>query len=116
MVYVDSGAVPPIRIQVSEVPPPCTDDCATGTVTLNLDPENPPVAALEGTADAQYPEVTDPFVINPFVINDGTANPFVINPFVINPFVINPFVINPFVINPSSSTPPSTMSSTPPGR
>ena len=56
--------------------------------------------ALDGNADAQYPEVTDPFVINPFVINDGAANPFVINPFVINPFVINPFVINPFVINP----------------
>jgi hypothetical protein len=99
MVYVDSGAVPPIKIQVSEMPP-CADDCATGTITLNLDPENPPVAALAGAADAQYPEVTDPFVINPFVINDGTASPFVINPFVINPFVINPFVINPFVINP----------------
>ncbi len=63
-------------------------------------PPNPPVPALDGIDDAQYPEVTDPFVINPFVINDGAANPFVINPFVINPFVINPFVINPFVINP----------------
>ncbi|MCU0303437.1 MAG: Ig-like domain-containing protein [Thermoanaerobaculales bacterium] len=99
MVYVDSGAVPPIRIQVSELPP-CAGECATGAITLNLDPENPPIAALDGAADAQYPEVTDPFVINPFVINDGAANPFVINPFVINPFVINPFVINPFVINP----------------
>ena len=99
MVYVDPAALPPIKIRVSQITS-CTTDCPSGTVTLNLDPQNPPLPALAGNADSQYPEVTDPFVINPFVINDGAANPFVINPFVINPFVINPFVINPFVINP----------------
>jgi VCBS repeat-containing protein len=99
MVYVEPLATPPIKIRVTQTTS-CDTDCPTGTVTLNLDPANPPVAALNGVEDAQYPEVTDPFVINPFVINDGAANPFVINPFVINPFVINPFVINPFVINP----------------
>jgi len=99
MVYVEPFATPPIKIQVSQITS-CTTDCPTGTITLNLDPENPPIAALDGFEDSQYPEITDPFVINPFVINDGAANPFVINPFVINPFVINPFVINPFVINP----------------
>ncbi|MEE4272309.1 MAG: sialidase family protein, partial [Thermoanaerobaculales bacterium] len=99
MVYVEPTATPPIKVQVSQTTN-CTNDCPSGTVTLNLDPQNPPVDALTGVADAQYPEITDPFVINPFVINDGAQNPFVINPFVINPFVINPFVINPFVINP----------------
>ena len=99
MVYVETSATPPIKIRVSQLTS-CTSDCPVGTITLNLDPENPPVAALDGFEDAQYPEITDPFVINPFVINDGVENPFVINPFVINPFVINPFVINPFVINP----------------
>ncbi len=99
MVYVEAFATPPIKIRVAQTSS-CTSDCPSGTVTLNLDPQNPPVPALAGNADSQYPEVTDPFVINPFVINDGAANPFVINPFVINPFVINPFVINPFVINP----------------
>ncbi len=99
MVYVEPTALPPIKIRVTQTTS-CATDCPSGTVTLNLDPQNPPLPALANTADAQYPEVTDPFVINPFVINDGAANPFVINPFVINPFVINPFVINPFVINP----------------
>jgi len=106
MVYVETWASPPIRIRVSENEP-CSSDCASGTITLNLDPENPPVAALVNQPDSQYPVVTDPFVINPFVINPFVINPFVINPFVINPFVINPFVINPFVINPFViNTPP----------
>ena len=72
-----------------------------GSMTLNLDPTNPPYEAGDATTttESHDPTLSDPVTSSPFVSNPFVSNPFVSNPFVSNPFVSNPFVSNPFVSN-----------------